>query len=102
MSKLCGWQANRRLLEIVLPLKNGDMRLTLQTLLRMGRPPSLLHVPPEEPPNPFTAQQNPFQPATPFVQVCLTFLACFLIVHVSSAGSISNKPHTSFRNGPAR
>ena len=42
----------------------------LQALLRMNRPPSLSNVPPEEPPNPFTAQQNPFQPATPFGQVC--------------------------------
>ncbi|CAL5223767.1 g6331 [Coccomyxa viridis] len=44
-----------------------------QALLRMNHPPSLSNVPPSEPPNPFTAQQNPFQPATPFGQIVGAF-----------------------------
>ncbi|CAK0739490.1 hypothetical protein CVIRNUC_001170 [Coccomyxa viridis] len=44
-----------------------------QMLLRMNQPPSLSRTPPEEPPNPFVAQQNPFQPSTPFGQTVGAF-----------------------------
>ena len=44
-------------------------RWVMQMLLRMKRPPSLSRTPPEEPANPFVAQQNPFQPSTPVGQV---------------------------------
>ena len=56
----------------------------MQALLRMSRPPSLSQNAPVEPPNPFTAQQNPFQPATPFGQVWETSLAAI---------SLGDNPH---------